>query len=142
MARETKSLTVSPNDEQSTIDLNECFGWELQSSQEVYSKDSHLESRSDGVYNVTSTTNYVKLVFSREKDDPRYLQYVNLESEFNSIHVPVYPEKTLTMVSGIIYTVVGIPLIPIAVGVAVMAFGIFKIVKGVKENKQYKKDID
>lgn len=64
MARlESTSLSVLPNDEQEAIDTYQKFGWELKSSQEIFNKDSHNERRGDSVYNVTETTNYVKLVF-------------------------------------------------------------------------------
>lgn len=64
MARlESTSLSVSPKEEQSVIELHHKFGWELKLSQEIFNKDSHNERRGDSVYNVTETTNYVKLVF-------------------------------------------------------------------------------
>lgn len=94
MARESTSTTVSPSEEQSTINLFQIFGWELVSSQEVYNKDSHLESRDDGLYNVTSTTHYVKLVFTRETTMPNYAKLVALENEFYNIKMPTYYEPT------------------------------------------------
>ena len=92
MAKETKSITVSPQEEQNTIEIWQIFGWELLSSQEVFNKDSHVETRSDGVYNITSTTNYVKLLFSRENTIPNYSQLVALEKEFYNISLPTYRE--------------------------------------------------
>ena len=90
MARETKSISVSPNSEQDAIEIWQVFGWELVSSQEIFNKDTHKETRSDGVYNVTTTTNYVKLVFSRETTIPNYAQIVALEKEYESIQDPPY----------------------------------------------------
>ena len=90
MAKETKSISVNPNDEQDIIEIFQIFGWELLSSQEIFNKNTHLETRDDGVYNVTSTTNYVKLVFSRETTMPNYSKFLVLENEYWSIDNPDY----------------------------------------------------
>lgn len=94
MARETKSITVAPSDEQDAIEIWQVFGWELLSSQEIFNKDTHKETRNDGIYDVTTTTNYVKLVFSRETTMPNYAQIVALEREYDNIRTPVYYEPT------------------------------------------------
>ena len=94
MARnESKSIQVHPSDEQSQIDLMQKFHWNLQSSQEINTKDSHLEKRGDGIYSVTTTNRYVKLVFTRNLDDPNLDKIKNLENEYFSITFPVaiYP---------------------------------------------------
>ena len=86
MARyETQSITVGPREEQATIEKFEMFGWNCVSSQTVDSKDSHLESRDDGLYNVTEHVNYVKLVFKRDRDMDYYRQIVNCESRYDDL---------------------------------------------------------
>lgn len=83
MARiEKKTVTCIPSDENRIIDVYQAFGWMLDSSQEVYNKDSHIEGRRDGNYSVTETTNYVKLVFARDKDMPYYEKITQLEARF------------------------------------------------------------
>lgn len=83
MARiEKKTITCIPSDENRIIDVYQTFGWMLDSSQEVYNKDSHIEGRRDGNYSVTETTNYVKLVFARDKDMPYYEKIAQLETQF------------------------------------------------------------
>ena len=89
MARiESKSITCLPNEENSTIDKFERFGWTLESSQEVFSKDSHLELHGDTQYSVTETTNYIKLVFKRDKDMPYYQEISALENKYDSLRTP------------------------------------------------------
>lgn len=89
MAKEFKSLTVSPASEQYTIDVRSIFGWELQSSQEINSKESHIESGFTSNYSVTTTENYVKLVFSRDPAQvEHYQELVQLEREYDSVPEP------------------------------------------------------
>ncbi len=82
---ETKSLTVSPDEEQGTINLMQDFGWTLKSSQEINNTDSHLERRGDEIYNVTTKQNYVKLVFDRDTKMESYDRVRNLEGEYHRI---------------------------------------------------------
>lgn len=65
--------------EDSTIQLMERFGWELSSSQDVVTKDTHEELRGDTVYSVTETERYVKLVFKRDKERNNYEKYRRAE---------------------------------------------------------------
>ena len=89
MAFESKSISVAPSEEQNTIELFQTFGWELKSSQEVFSQESHLERDGDDIRSVTSTTNYVKLTFSRDKEMENYAKLAQLENQFYSISNPV-----------------------------------------------------
>lgn len=114
MARlESTSLSVLPNDEQEAIDTYQKFGWELKSSQEIFNKDSHNERRGDSVYNVTETTNYVKLVFQRDKDMPYYKQICELENKYLEVmnNKPSYSYSKAPLVIGIIIAVVGVFLL-------------------------------
>lgn len=79
---ESKSITVAPDEEQDIIAKYELFGWELKSTQEVLSKDSHLENRGDELYNVTTTQNYVKLMFQRDADSPVAAKARPVEDEY------------------------------------------------------------
>lgn len=86
MARlETKSISVDPKKETSTITLYSKFGWTLISSQEIFSRDSHLERQGDDIVSVTETTNYVKLVFQRDKDMPYYNEVAALDNEYHKL---------------------------------------------------------
>lgn len=82
---ETITKKVSPKNEQHTIDVMNCFGWKLKSSQEVNVSDSHLENRYGDLYSVTNKEHYVKLLFEREKEMPNYDRIVKLEYEYYSI---------------------------------------------------------
>lgn len=114
---ETKSFTVHPDDEQSTIDLWASFGWNLKSSQEVKTKDSHLEQRGGQLVSVTESEHYVKLVFERDNQRANYQRLVELENTYYDIMArkPVPPKGIkiiiallllcLYVVPGVIYIV-------------------------------------
>lgn len=92
MARtESKSTQVHPADEQNMIDVMQRFHWNLQSSQEIKTKDSHLERRGDKIYSVTETEHYVKLVFTRDLDTPNLDRLRELENEYFSMQFPSKP---------------------------------------------------
>jgi len=78
---ETKNLRVKPEYEDSTISSMQRYGWQLFSSNEIHSKDSHLEQRGDSIYSVSESTHFVKLVFQRDTSDPNYAKWVALENE-------------------------------------------------------------
>jgi hypothetical protein len=90
---ETKTISVKPRDEQSTIELWQNFGWNLMSSQEINNTDSHLERHGDTIYNVTSKENYVKITFKRNKNIPNYDKLVSLENQYASN--PVLKSKSI-----------------------------------------------
>ncbi len=89
---ESKSFQVHPNDEQEQINLMQQFHWNLLNSQEIKTKDSHLESRGDDIVSVTETEHYVKLTFSRELDLPNLNEIKRLEQQFFSLPTPIYPK--------------------------------------------------
>lgn len=92
MARtESKSIQVHPSDEQNQIDLMQKFHWSLLGSQDVKTKDSHLEQRGDSIYSVTQTEHYIKLTFSRDIDLPHLAEIKTLENEFFSLPIPTDP---------------------------------------------------
>ena len=110
MARmEKKSVTCRPFEENSTIQKYESFGWTLDSSQEVFNKDSHVEGRYGGNVSVTETTNYVKLLFSRDKDMPYYEKIVELENQYDLVKVEE-PSKSGKGCSSAIAALYGWPL--------------------------------
>ncbi len=82
MSVEIKTLNVANSQEDSTIQQYLDFGWTLKSSQRIYNKDSHLESRGEETYSVTETTDFTKLVFERETNIPNYRILSKLEREY------------------------------------------------------------
>ena len=83
---ESKSFTVAPDEEQDVIAKHELFGWELLSSQEVLSRDSHFEERAGDLYSVTTTQNYVKLVFQRDTERADFSKVESLEKEYWNLY--------------------------------------------------------
>ncbi len=108
---ETVSKQVHPDSEQATIDLMTTFGWILQSSQEINTKDSHLEKRGNDLYSVTETQNYVKLVFTRDNKMENYAEVSQLEREYNNIldSKPVAPPPFSLIIGGILYLMYVVP---------------------------------
>jgi len=92
MARtESKSVQVHPTDEQNQIDLMQRFHWNLQNSQEIKTKDSHLEERGDAIYSVTESEHYIKLLFTRDIDTPNIDKLKKLEEEYFFVQFPSKP---------------------------------------------------
>lgn len=95
MARtESKSMQVHPDEEQKLIELMQKFHWSLLSSQEVKTKDSHLEENwsGDKIMSVTETEHYIKLVFSRDLDLPNLREIKQIENKYFSLPLPDYPK--------------------------------------------------
>lgn len=89
MAKEFKTLTVVPSAEQDTIDARCIFGWELQSSQEINTKESHIEGGFTGNYSVTTTENYVKLTFMRNPENvENYKELTEIERKYDAVPDP------------------------------------------------------
>ncbi len=117
MPREIKTIKIHPNKESDTIYAYQCFGWSLMSSQEVYSKDSHLENRFSTLYSVTETTHYVKLTFERDATSLRNIQKLReLENLYNSVRDPKKPwvydrHPALTMAQVVVICVSGLTIL-------------------------------
>lgn len=82
---ETITRKVSPRQKNETADIMRCFGWRLKSTQEINSKESHFEQQGDTLYSVTTSENYVKMLFERETTMPNYSKLVALENEYCAI---------------------------------------------------------
>ena len=82
MAMEYKTLNIKNSEEDSSIQNWSRFGWVLKSSQRVYNKDSHIETKGDQTYSVTETVDFTKLVFERDKSMPNYDRIAKLEREY------------------------------------------------------------
>ena len=77
--KETKAVQIHPSEENEQINLWGKFGWEVQSSQEIYNQNT--KDLGDKV--VTTTTNYVKLVFSRDTSMPNYDKIRSYENDYD-----------------------------------------------------------
>lgn len=134
MARiESKSVTCKPAEENPTIEKYQRFGWALESSQEVFNKDSHLELHGNTQYSVTETTNYVKLVFKRDKDMPYYNEIVALENKYDTVHLPDPGQhvflKVITLIGAIVLLLFGL-IFSFTGGVGTV-FGIIMVILGI-----------
>ena len=82
---ETKSITVAPENENQAVNTMASFGWGLKSSQEINTKESHLEERFGDLYSVVTKEHYVKLVFERDNKMENYQRIVELETTYFDI---------------------------------------------------------
>lgn len=82
--KETKKMQIMPQDEERIINAYSHFGWELVSSQEIKTKDSHLEQGAftGTIYSVTESENYVNLIFSRDTSIANYRALVACQKEY------------------------------------------------------------
>lgn len=113
MAKEIKTIKVTTANEAHTIRAYQCFGWTLLNNQEIYVKDSHLQRKFDGLYNVTETTHYVKLTFERDSYKLRnYQELRQLEDEYNKIPMPGKKPRVLSngflVVFAILFLILGL----------------------------------
>ena len=122
MAKEVKSINVSPSAEESTINLWQSFGCEFKSTQEVKTQDVQVfdYQSSDGTkyYKTTKGEHYVKVTFERDKAMQNYAELVALEEAYYS-----KPEKPDDPVEPILNLPGRIPIFLILLSVA--GFGLF-----------------
>ena len=92
MAEQIKSVKVHPDYETMEIEYRQKCGWEFVSTQEIYNKDTHMESSvfSNSVTSVTETTHYVKLTFKRDPNNVKK-EIRDLESKIDSLYPPEEP---------------------------------------------------
>lgn len=89
MAKESKTLSVNPSEEQSNVEFWQDFGWELVSSQEIFNEYQKASVDYQGNKTLsTQRTNYVKLVFSRDTTIENHDKIVALEKK-----LPALPQK-------------------------------------------------
>jgi len=119
MAKETKFIEVNPSSVNSTIEKWGYFGWEMVGvPQEINYQTTHRTQETDKHYasEYTTTTNYVKITFQRDKSIPHYEELVELETRYDSLPSPKYvpqsePQKPKIFgVLWIILTIVGLCL--------------------------------
>ena len=83
MSVERKYLRVSREDEANTIEEYSYFGWQVASSQDVYSQGVDIQyDLMSNPWLVTSTVDYVKLILERDTDMPHYEELKELENTY------------------------------------------------------------
>lgn len=92
--RETKVVKTEPHLEDYHIQNHSLFKWELVNNQEIYNKDTTIDSVVDGtIYTNTVVDNWVKLTFSRDVEsdvknilDEKFYENEKLHDEFMDIY--------------------------------------------------------
>lgn len=100
--KDHKTVTVAPAFEDVTIETYKDFGYDLMSSQEIFSQDSRptqgiLDMFSGDITIETTTTHYVKLVFERDHSIPHYEELKALEDQYNAVYYPGDSRKPYSM---------------------------------------------
>jgi len=88
MTKEFKHINCPINTTQSVIEQHQIFFWEVQGTDTVVSKESHLESGGtfdDSIYSVTTEERFTTIDFVRDKDIPNYSKTRALESNYYSL---------------------------------------------------------
>ena len=146
---ETITRKVHPREENETADIMRCFGWRLKSSQEINSKESHLERHFNTLYSVTTKENYVKLLFERDTSMPNYKMLVSLEKEYLTVlsKKPKFPKWKCGLLSGlgligtswlkIILVMINMDLPSVIMVAAIIASPIYYIYKHKKNTENY-----
>lgn len=132
MSKETKSMSVIPSDEQRTINEMQAFGWELGSSQEIATKDSHLERKGNTLYSVTESENYVKLIFFRETSIPYYNELNDLYKQYLEYPDIACPHSVINKLLAVILFFFVFP-----VGMIYIIWGLVKNALNKKEYTDY-----
>ena len=107
-------------------------------AQEIKTVDSSLEKRGDKIYSVTKSENYIKLVFKRDLSTPNLDKIKKLENEYFSLNYPTSPGlkgAIILMVIGLICLFSGEGT-GIGLGLAILAGGIFWLVKKIQKRNQ------
>lgn len=83
MAMEFKSIDVKNSEETKTIEFWQHFGWELKSSQRVYSENKEVLGANGYVFSLDGKkVDFTKLLFQRDKDHPNYEKIADLEKQY------------------------------------------------------------
>lgn len=104
---EVKTFNCHPDEEKTTIELYQDFGWTLFSNQEIRENDNYLERDEDGdLYSVRERRRTIKLTFKRDTGMPNYQEISQYEKEY-------FSKKNEIRREGGFASVVGIPVIVI-----------------------------
>ena len=95
--KEMKSVEVTPENEDKTVQLWMSFGWELKNNQRVKTQDvqkyTGQDSKGTAYYQTTKGVDFVKLTFERDPERKNYAQLKALEEQYDSIPDPVLPPQ-------------------------------------------------
>ena len=85
--KDIKSLEVAPEDEEKTIQLWQCFGWEMKSTQRVKTQDAQMytgqnSDRTTSYYETTKGVDFFELTFERDPERNNYAELVELEKQY------------------------------------------------------------
>ena len=88
MVPEYKRMSIAPYAVEAEIHIRQLFGWDYKESQEINSKESHWEGDGSGtIYNVTTTENYVTLLFVRDIHIPHRTELNELEKKYDQLDI-------------------------------------------------------
>ncbi len=149
---EYKQLSISPSSLNSDITIRQCFGWEYVSSQEINNTESHLETRNDTLYSVTTKENYTNVMFRRDTTRKNIQQLRSLEKQYDLEEARFFKEikkvgrrkRFFSIKKGIVFSVFGIIAFAAVkdspfIGLSFIGLGILFIVMNKMAESTYKK---
>jgi hypothetical protein len=145
--KETRFIEVGPDEVNKIIDVWATFGWELLGApQEINYSTTHRTQETDDHYSseYTTTTNYVKITFQRDKEIKNYSQLASFQSDYEAVPRPGVPPsrfgifKLFGIPIWIIVSIIGL-LLYVVPGVLII---IWRCVSYSKKNKQWDAEYD
>jgi hypothetical protein len=121
MAKETKTIEVSPGYADDAVNTWAVFGWELHSRQTIKNKSSSLENRGGEIYQVTESEHYVELTFQRDSSIPHYAELAAFQKQYDAVPGPAGNRSNLFSKLSLI--IMGIGLVTVIGGFTQLEYG-------------------
>lgn len=109
MARESKVVVVTPQEEQRMIELFQCFGWEVIGTQEIFNRPKYVitsQMSQDDITQGVTAFNSVRLLLSREKTTPLRPNLIKAENAYWAVKVEKKRTNAFPLVLGLLLLVV------------------------------------
>lgn len=152
---EYKQLSISPSNINFVIEARRSFGWEYISSQEINTSESHLETRNDTLYSVTTKEHYTNIMLRRDATRKNIQRLRALEDQYDlykikeekAIQRSLRLERFFSVKKGVVFSVIGAICIAAApesafVGLSFLGVGILFFIMRRVVKKKWDKELD
>ena len=138
--KDTKSIPVTPGEQDETITLFSSFGWEYKNATEVATNDSQILTGRDEEYEhykIIPGQHYIRLFFERDRERQNYAELKSLEEQYYAIKDPYCPEPP-QFITKLWLILIGVGLLLWVIPGIILL--IVHIVLHVKKTKQWNED--
>lgn len=133
--KDTKSIPVTPGEQDETITLFSSFGWEYKNATEVATNDSQILTGRDEEYEhykIIPGQHYIRLFFERDRSRQNYEELKKLEEEYFGLKEPSLWEKP-QLITKLWLILIGVGLLLYVLpGIILLVIHIVKYVKDTK----------